>query len=298
MEHRMLKNIILSFALLISFSVFVQAQDSTETKEENWKWNWDDVSDMFDWSIQRPSISLDYGLSDIKRKDVQEEFAENNLIEFKIGYTSMKISKYAQNITRDKYRYFYLANNSTNLAGGKNKSEEINTNTLRFGYGESSGYGYKLGESSTVTMYFTYLLDWTRIDFKDSAYNPEDQRVFNLYDETFRFGNSNEVGIRIQPFSMIALDAGYERSQVFQRHLFWKWAGSSVIEAAAHGVLDAFINEIMKSSPQIGPVVNVILKGALAYGIYELRTDKMNWPFNSAQPITFNNIKFGMTFMF
>ena len=298
MEQRMLKHILLSFVILFSFSAFMRAQDSTETNSENWKWHWEEFKDVFDWSMKRPSISLDFGLSNIKRKDLSGEFSKNNLLELKIGYTSMELSKYASNITRDKYRYFFLTNNSTNLAGGKNKPEEINTNSLKFGYSESSGYGYKLGKASTITMYYTYSLDWTRMDFKDTAYYPDDQRIFDLYDEAFRFGNSNEIGIRIQPLSMFAIDAGLERSQVFQRHLFWKWAGSSVIEAAAHGILDAFINEIMKSSPQAGPVVNVILKGALAYGIYELRTGKMNWPFKSAKPITLNNFKFGLTFMF
>ncbi len=294
----MLKHILLLFTILFSFTNFIQAQDSTETNGEKWKWHWEEISDMFDWSMKRPSISLDFGLSDIKRKDVMGDFSKNNLLELKLGYTSMKISKYAFNITRDKYRYIYLTNNSTNLAGGKNNSEEINTNNLRFGYAESGGYGYKLGTASTITTYFTYSLDWTRIDFKDTAYLPDDQRIYNLYDEAFRFGNSNEFGIRIQPVSFLIFEGGYERSQVFQRHLFWKWAGSSVIEAVSHGILDAFINEIMKSSPQIGPIVFLILKGALSYGIYELRSDKMNWPFNSAKPITFNNIKFGMTFMF
>jgi hypothetical protein len=94
------------------------------------------------------------------------------------------------------------------------------------------------------------------------------------------------------------LDAGYERSIVFQRHLFWKWAGSAVMETAAQGLLDGFINKIFCSSPAAGPIVNFVLKNALAYGIYELRKDKMNWPFNSEAPFTYDQFKFGMTFVF
>ena len=63
-------------------------------------------------------------------------------------------------------------------------------------------------------------------------------------------------------------------------------------------MLDAFINEILNSSPAAGPVVFFILKSALGYGLYELRQDKMNWPFTSAPPIAFDNIKFGVTFVF
>ena len=93
-------------------------------------------------------------------------------------------------------------------------------------------------------------------------------------------------------------DAGYERSIVFQRHLFWKWAGSAIIEAAAQGLLDGFISEVFESTPAAGPIVNFLLKNALAYGIYELRQDKMNWPFSSEAPIAYDQFKFGVTFVF
>jgi hypothetical protein len=297
-ENAMLKNILLTLIILSFSTIIIRAQDSTNTEKNKWKWHWENLSDMFEGSLQRPTVTLDFGLSDIKRKDAVGKFAKNNLFELKVGYTSMKLTEYSPYITRYKYRNFYLSNNSTNLAGGKNKSDEISTNNWRFGYNETSGYGYKLGKESTITTYFTYSIDWTRMDFKDTAYYKADQRIFDLYDKSFRFGNSSEAGIKIQPVDFLMFDLGYERSQVFQRHLFWKWAGSSIIELASHGILDAFINEILKSSPKAGPVAFVLLKGALAYGIYELRSDKMNWPFKSAKPITYNNIKFGMTFMF
>jgi hypothetical protein len=85
---------------------------------------------------------------------------------------------------------------------------------------------------------------------------------------------------------------------VYERHLFWKWAGSGIIELASQGLLDAFIREILKSTPAAGPVVFFILKSALGYGLYELRQEKMNWPFSSAPPMAFDNIKFGVTFVF
>jgi hypothetical protein len=106
------------------------------------------------------------------------------------------------------------------------------------------------------------------------------------------------MGLKIQATRLIVLEAGYERAVVFERHLFWKWAGSGIIELAANGLLDVFIKEIFKSSPAAGPIVFAVLKSALGYGIYELRQDKMNWPFTSASPIAFDNIKFGVTFIF
>lgn len=141
-------------------------------------------------------------------------------------------------------------------------------------------------------------MNWTRIVFPDDSLNSNNERIKQLYDEAFRFGTSSEAGVRIQPIKLIIFEAGYERAIVFERHLFWKWAGSGIIEVAANGLLDVFIKEIFKSTPAAGPIVFFVLKSALNYGIYELRQDKMNWPFSSAPPVAFDNVKFGVTFTF
>ena len=122
--------------------------------------------------------------------------------------------------------------------------------------------------------------------------------MLDRFEDGVRFGTSSEGGLKIVATSLVTLEVGYERTVVFERHLFWKWAGSGIIEAASQGLLDVFIKEIMKSSPAAGPVVYFVLKSALGYGIYELRQDKMNWPFKSSAPLSFDSFKFGLTFTF
>ena len=289
--------LILLCFLSLSFTSLIIAQDSTEA-DEGWKWQWEDVDDWVDFWKKEPTISLHYGFSNISRNDVITSFADNNLIELKLGYTTRRSSSYAEYLNRYKYRYIFVAHNSTKLAGGSGTTNDIETNNWRFGFGRASGYGYKLGESASVVPYFAYSMDWTQLDFGDDSLNVNDERVKKLYNGTFRFGSSNEAGIRFQVTRLLTVETGFERSIVFERHLFWKWAGSGILELIAHGLLDAFINEILESSPAAGPVVFFILKSALGWGIYELRQDKMNWPFTSPPPIAFDNIKFGMTFVF
>jgi len=293
-----LKRILISLCFLsFSFTSLIIAQDSTEV-DEGWKWQWEDVDDWVDFGKKEPSISLYYGFSNISREDVITPFADNNLIELKLGYTTRRNTSYAEYLNRHKYRYLFVTNNSTKLTGGSGTRSDIETNNWRFGFGRASGYGYKIGERASVVPYFASSMDWTRIDFGDDSLNTSNERVKELYDGTFRFGSSNEAGIRFQATRLLTVEAGFERSIVFERHLFWKWAGSSIIELVAHGLLDAFLNEILESSPAAGPVVFFILKSALGWGIYELRQDKMNWPFTSEPPVAFNNIKFGVTFVF
>lgn len=62
--------------------------------------------------------------------------------------------------------------------------------------------------------------------------------------------------------------------------------------------LYSFIRRIFDSSPVAGPIFYLVLKSALGYGLYELRQEKMNWPFSSAPPLSIKSIQFGMTFTF
>jgi len=294
-------NLLITSILTILLPFFASAQDSTETKEE-WKWDWEwDDEEWTDWESKSPTISFHYGISELSRKDIQSSFSNNNLIELKLGHTSLKSSKFAESLNKYRYNYLFITHNSTNLAGGLDSPVEIETDNWRFGFARSSGYSYKIGNNISVIPYFTGSWDWTMIDYKISPDVDQliiDEPKLMLYDDVFRFGTSNEGGIRIQATKFITVEASYERSIVFQRHLFWKWAGSSIIELASHGLLEAFINEIIKSSPEAGPVVYFVLKNALSYGLYELRKDKMNWPFSSESPIMFDNVKIGLTFVF
>ncbi|HEY6625477.1 MAG TPA: outer membrane beta-barrel protein, partial [Ignavibacteriaceae bacterium] len=249
--------------LIILFTPFqISAQDSTETEDDEWKWDdewkleWEE--EWMTWSNKKPTLSLNYGFSDISRTDVEAPISDNNLFELKLGYTYKKTTKYSDDIEKSTFNYGFLNRNSTELAGSSETNSDIETDNWQFGLGWSGGYGYKLGAESAVTPYYTSSFTWTNLDFADDSLSPNDERIKQLYDETFRFGSSYETGVRVQATSLIALEGGYERSIVFERHLFWKWAGSEIIEIASHGVLDVFIKEVFKSSPSAGPIVFVL----------------------------------------
>jgi hypothetical protein len=288
----------ITFLLMIISPLYTNAQDSTKTDDEDWAWEWDYVDDWTDWWQKSPTISLNYGFSNISREDVDSSFANNSLIELKLGYTTRKDSRYADFIEKFNYNYAFLNYNSTNLAGGTENTSEIETKNWQFGLGWSSGYGYKVGTDAAITPYYSSTLSFTEIDYQNDSLNTNDEDIMDRYYGTFRFGSSSEFGVRGQVTKLLIVEAGYETAAVFEGWLFWKWAGSAVIELAANGVLDVFIKEVFKSSPAAGPIVFFVLKGALGYGLYELRKGEMNWPFPSAPPIAMDNLKFGMTFTF
>ena len=296
--------VIVILSLVISSSAFAQEEPEKKEDKKDKKWNWEWEFDDFDFGFRKsqPTISLQYGQSKVQRDDLNSSIADPALFELKLGYIKDRKAWKTNNIIKHNFHYLFLSNISNDISGNDGSVDNLATNTWRFGFGRSSGYGYRLSESATIIPYYTYTLNWSRVDFTKQdilTLVPEpDDEIINYYDESFRFGTSSEGGLRIKLIDNIALEAGYERAIVFQRHLFWKWAGSAVIEGAAQGLLDTFINNIFKSSPAAGPIVSFVLKNALAYGIYELRQEKMNWPFSSEAPLAFDQFKFGLTFVF
>ncbi|RPI72626.1 MAG: hypothetical protein EHM47_07905 [Ignavibacteriales bacterium] len=298
-----IKNILLfltAFTFLISSTLFSQEkgkEDSSETEKEDWWDNedWEFEFDLFD-SYKSPSLSVTYGFSSINLNNFSGTFANPNIPELKLGYTTEKPSWETERILKYTYNYLFLSNVRTDIQGTPS-ADEIESALWRFGFGWASGYGYDLG-SSAIIPYNSTSLAWSRLDVKNFPSNEQDVNKLMRYNESFRFGSGSEAGLRVKVIPQVTLEAGYERSVIFERHLFWKWAGSAVIEGAGHWALDAFIDKIIETSPYAAPVVSFVLKSALSYGVYELRQDKMNWPFKSAAPLAYDQFKFGMTFTF
>ncbi|MBZ0198558.1 MAG: hypothetical protein K8H86_01735 [Ignavibacteriaceae bacterium] len=290
--------------------------DTTQAKEKWGDWNdWDNEdgewhehtssNDWEDWNFQfnlfsgkkHPTISVLYGLSQISLRQFGSKFAEPALMELKLGYTRQDTLDNACGVLWHKFNYAYVSNITTDLKKVSALNPDLETNLWRFGFGWEKGYGYQFG-SSQIIPYHASGLEWSRLKMIEQPSLNPDKITTNYFDNSFRFGTHSETGIRINPIPNISLEVGYERAAIFPRLLFWKWACSALIEVAAQSMLDKFLDEVSDASPYAVPIVSALLKGALSYGIYELREEKMNYPFNSASPIMYNQVKFGMTFMF
>lgn len=277
-------------------SAYSQEEDSTDTGWGHWKHHNFEFT-FFNGEFEgRPTVSFLYGFSKINMENLPELPSKPNLIELKLGYTSINHTWEDENIIRYRYRFGYVSNFSTDLSG-KNSSADIKSNMWRFGFGRSTGYGYDLG-SFAIIPYHSYSVDWSQVKFTNLSSNSADQKLLDPFNNNYRFGTSMEGGIKIQIIKHFMIDGAYERSIIFPRHLFWKWAGSVAVEVLGQVALDNFIDEIKDSSPYAAPVMSFLLKNALSYGIYELRQSKMNWPFSTVAPLAYDQFKVGITFVF
>lgn len=277
-------------------------EDDWDRHSEEWDWEWDE--DWMDWEFHgRPTIELNYGIPKLDIKSLNTEFGKTGLAEVKVGYSTLR--EYAEYISKYRFRYLFLDNFSKDFAEKEDNPSKIYGDIWRFGIGWQEGYGYQIGKSAIIP-YTANTAVWTKTEIEtptdwakmNSVGTQGDLAYLNLFNDTFRFGTSTEGGIKIQPVPLLTLNAGFERTVIFPRHLFWKHLGSMCVEWIGLGMADFFTREIMDESPAAGPIMNFILKNAVSFGMYQLRREKMNWPFNSVEPLTIDTFKFGVTFTF
>lgn len=307
------KLFILSMFVLISISgLYAQEKkDSTDEKSnvENWL-DWDNY-DWFRWEFHgRPFMEVNYGLGKLNHNKLVSKFADIGLLELKLGYAS-RYSYFEKEIIEFKEKYAFVSRLRADLKSSSVNLGEMKSDMWKFGFANRKGYGYHFDQLS-ILPYHGEGYVWSRLDMLDYPaqfyllLNPpmslgdasDDTEILNRYHQDFRFGTFNEAGIRIEISSSFSLNAGYEAVVIFPRHLFWKHLGSMIIENAAQGLLNNFIDEVGDSSPYVLPVINFLLKNGLSYAFFTFKKDRMNWPFATETPLTGEIFKFGVTFTF
>ncbi|NCQ17734.1 MAG: hypothetical protein COZ80_03685 [Ignavibacteria bacterium CG_4_8_14_3_um_filter_37_9] len=295
MSLRLLKYSIVSL-LVLFVSVTAQAQ------EEDDDWFYDDEDSYHNFNIDfhlhgNPTIETNYGFSKNSLNLLTGKFNKANLAELKLGYTNEYNVSNTESIMKYNSSYFGISNSSYKLAK-KSVSSDLDGDMWRFAAGWDRGYGYKPSQKSAIIFYNGNAFTLSRLKIDNPIPDIADSLSLNMFRDAFRYGQKTEAGMKIQIIPQLVLNASYERAQVFPRWLFWKWAGGAIIEVAAQSMVDEFVDKILDSTPMAAPVINFLLKNGLSYGIYELRKDKMNWPFNTPAPFMTDSYKFGVTFIF
>jgi hypothetical protein len=311
----MIRKLFFSAAALLLFAninLFAQTEnDSTDRNNCNDRWyDWNN-SEWFGWEFHgKPFIELNYGLSSAKHDKLISKIADLGAVELKLGYATQE-SYYQDNIIEFHDKYTFGSKLSFDLQSKSAKLGEMRSDLWRFGFANRNGYGYKAGELS-ILLYHSSGFSWSKLDMKDYPaqfylkINPpmniadaaNDTDILNRFHDSFRFGTVSEGGVRIEVASFASVDVGYETAVIFPRYLFWKHAGSFIIEEASMGVLNHFIDKVADSSPYAAPIVNFLLKNGLSYAFFSLKKTSMNWPFSTESPLTYETFKFGMTFTF
>jgi len=293
-----MKPIVFVFSFLIASFVLAQEDKSVynEYLDEN-------VLDFIYKS--RPMIEINYGVGSPKHEKVVGEFADVGSWDIKLGKSEQKnFNNVLVDLTE---RYMFAGYLSSTTQSYSSNDDKILTDSYRFGFGSRDGVGYG-GSFLSVIPYVSQDFVWTKLsDFEDPCAQEGvrcptlDFDVLDYYYGTFRFGDKANYGIKLELISSFQLNAYYETSVVYRRHLFWYWSGSFIVSQVGYNMLTYFTDDIVDSSPILGPIFNFALKAGYQYGYYLLRKENMNWPFNPSgdeAPLTFETFNIGVSFVF
>lgn len=275
------------FLIISLFFIFARGFSQNEGNFHNFR--------FFD----KPFIEINNGISRLSLDGFNGQFSNAGIIEMKLGSATQYRSRYSKNVLKYFNSYLFLNKVSSSYNYKAVSPGNLTYDMWRFGAGKKEGYGARIG-SMLIVPYTSNSIAWTYLDlnnFPDIS-SQGDNSSLAKFNRDLRFGTQSEGGVILNVLPMLSIEAKLERSAIFPKTLFWKYAGSAIIEEGGMQLLDNFVSHILKNKPLAGALVNFVLKNAYSYGMYELRKSKMNWPFDTEAPLMHESFKFGLSFTF
>jgi len=251
-------------------------------------------------SHRNPTLGLSYGWTQSSLDGSTQSLYNPRSAEVRLGGLFHRDSDESEEVVEQKNDYLFLGVSTKDL-GGEAEQGEILYTAWRFGGGWENGYGYELAgspEGPSINLLTSQGVQLTNFRLKGGITNGADSLLLGMYESGLRFGTRSGGVLRFHIIPLLAVDAGYERSVIYRRHKFWEWLGSVIVEGGGTWALDRFVDRVLRSTPEAVPILNFVLKTALAYGVYELRMKNGNWPFESEAPISNSTFMVGVTMVF
>jgi hypothetical protein len=175
---------------------------------------------------------------------------------------------------------------------------EVESEMIRFGTGARGGFGFPVWFLDVVP-YSLYSFDLTKATFSTPAVLAgADSAILDRVGGAYRFGHSFEAGIQLRVFKSVSALASFQGSVVFPRVVFPEWFGSYMLMAGSMILISNFSEDIVRSSPILGPIIYFVLRNGVALAFYYALREQMNWPFPSETPLAMEAIRIGGSISF
>lgn len=268
-----------------------------EDSIENWDigtYNYTSLSHSY------PTIDICWGRgsADYDRFGIGKLFPETGLIEVKLGTTKFQNYFLDSNITEYDFSYLAVKNASIDFAGIKAEKNEMPYKMWALNLASRSGWGYKLWNGGSFVLYYGTGMTWTSMDISNRPVNASERNAVNNFHKSIRFGTTLESGVKLGITENIGVDFAYNRQIVYPRHLFFYDVVSSIAHGIPQGLASWFAKEVGEKNSKAMPIVYFVLKNAIGYGFYELRTQSMNWPVKTAKPLVYDYFNVSLSFTF
>jgi hypothetical protein len=248
---------------------------------------------------KRPFIEASYGLTMPKHKELEAEFALIGSVDIKLGYSEDEPYRKLIYQNDDRYVFFSYSREDLNqFQDEEDNVEKVKTEFTRFGFGNQLGYGYRLGPFALLP-YQQGQFTLTKIKFDTSvAVSDFDRGKFDRYEGGFKFGVSTEGGLEFELIKSFSVSASYEAAVNYPGIIFFHWLGGVIVQTVTMGLISRFAEDIVDSSPALGPLMYALLRNAAGYGLYIAMRDNMFWPVKSEKPLTSETLRIGAKITF
>jgi hypothetical protein len=245
--------------------------------------------------LEHPYLEASYGVGLPSHKLFSGSFAPVGMLEAKLGYTDIRKWKGVLDLD-EKFIYGTYMKSEYSLV--KPDPGDVEAEMIRFGTGARGGFGFPVWFLDIVP-YSVYTFDLTKTTFlPGSVLAAEDSSILTRIDGAFRFGHSFEAGLQLRIFKSISALASFQGSVVFPRVVFPEWFGSYLLMAGSMVLISNFAEDIVRTSPILGPVLYFILRNGVAFAFYYALREQMNWPFPSETPLAMESVRIGGSISF
>jgi hypothetical protein len=274
--------------------VFLSAKTVNAKDNDNWENYFDDV-----WKGDfLPMIEGNIGIAQPKRLDFSTSFSRLGFAELKLGYS--EFSKYKNYVWQLDDRYLLTSYISPDLefTNAPLKEGDVQIEATRFGLGNRLGYGYAVGPLALVPFNENSLV-FTKLTFTHTDDILEDDlNTLFRYSGGYEFGMATGAGVKAKLFKSLSASTSYEWSVVYPVVIFPQWFGSFIIMHTGMSLISVFSQDIIRSSPLLGPMIYFALKNGLGYLFYMKMKENMHWPFGSEKPLTMESLRVGFSLTF
>jgi hypothetical protein len=256
---------------------------------------------------RRPRLQASYGMLDLQRKGLSGNRTQITNYGVSVGMedartirTHTGIIRYQNNGAFFNYGSAATADGFTPIDDSVVNASSTSMNVYSFGFIDESGYGYKHGEGSSLKFLVGKNSIWSSVNplSYDASISSDARQTVSDVAGNIRFGATMNPTIEFQVVKPLSIRAGYTWTQIYPRHMFWYWAGSELIEGVADGIVMASVKAFGKASATSLPIMNFVLRNAVAYGFKTLRKNSMNWPFETAAPMNLTGWSLGVSLNF
>jgi len=250
-------------------------------------------------STGAPTIAIYGSMNYFGLNQFGKSFQPNESFKIKLGYSMLK--RFEKILMESQFSGIDFE--MTNLILNEKLEKDIIVDLINFGVSLDRNYGYNY-DNIFISSNKNFGIFWTEMDYSEkSNILPLDNLIssypkFSKYLDETKFGKLTADGISITFYKKFNMHFNYELLNIYPAYLFWKQTGSIMIEFAAWALIEEFIKEIEKTSPELAPIMSLALNAGFSRAYFEIRKNKMAWPFKSREPLNIRKVTIGISYIF